>query len=261
MTIDTEHFRTLLLDARVARRRRGRLHARRGRAEPRRRGRASERDQPRRPGDRSPGARDRLVARGERRAACSPTSTRRSRGSTRAPTASAMRCGKSIDADAPRGAAVGDAVPRRQAQGRARLSEPVPRLPGATSDALTPFSVAERSLAAGPLQWLGLIAVAVAAILADQLTKHIVASQLSLGEVAARARAVLDPPRAEHRDRIRALRRGDLARRRAHRRRGRLDARLLRALRRPPPGAAGRARARDRRQRLEPRSTGSGSAT
>jgi signal peptidase II len=63
------------------------------------------------------------------------------------------------------------------------LSEPVPRLPGATSDALTPFSVAERSLAAGPLQWLGLIAVAVAAILADQLTKHLVASQLSFGEV------------------------------------------------------------------------------
>lgn len=62
------------------------------------------------------------------------------------------------------------------------MSEPGPRLPGATSDALTPFSVAERSLAAGPLQWLGLAAVAVAAILADQLTKHIVAGQLSLGE-------------------------------------------------------------------------------
>jgi signal peptidase II len=62
------------------------------------------------------------------------------------------------------------------------LSEPAPRLPGATSDALTPFSVAERSLAAGPMQWLGLAAVAVAAILADQLTKHIVSSQLALGE-------------------------------------------------------------------------------
>lgn len=62
------------------------------------------------------------------------------------------------------------------------MSEPGPRLPGATSDALTPFSVAERSLAAGPLQWLGLATVAVAAILADQLTKHIVAGQLSLGE-------------------------------------------------------------------------------
>jgi signal peptidase II len=62
------------------------------------------------------------------------------------------------------------------------LTEPGPRLPGATSDALTPFSVAERSLAAGPLQWLGLAAVAVAAILADQLTKHIVASRLSFGD-------------------------------------------------------------------------------
>jgi len=62
------------------------------------------------------------------------------------------------------------------------LSEPAPRLPGATSDALTPFSVAERPLGAGPLQWFGLLAVAGAAILADQLTKHIVASQLVLGE-------------------------------------------------------------------------------
>jgi len=62
------------------------------------------------------------------------------------------------------------------------LSEQGPRLPGATSDALTPFSVAERSLAAGPLQWVGLVAVALAAILADQLTKHIVATRLALGE-------------------------------------------------------------------------------
>jgi len=77
---------------------------------------------------------------------------------------------------------MGDPVPGGQAQGRARLSEPAPRLPGATSDALTPFSVAERSLAAGPLQWFGLLAVALAAILADQLTKHIVSTQLVLGE-------------------------------------------------------------------------------
>ncbi len=62
------------------------------------------------------------------------------------------------------------------------MSEPAPRLPGATSDALTPFSVAERSLAAGPLQWFGLVAVAVAAVLADQLTKHIVSTRLVLGE-------------------------------------------------------------------------------
>jgi signal peptidase II len=40
----------------------------------------------------------------------------------------------------------------------------------------------ERSLAAGPFHWLALLAVAVAAILADQITKAIVASQLELGE-------------------------------------------------------------------------------
>ena len=62
------------------------------------------------------------------------------------------------------------------------MSEPAPRLPGATSDALTPFSVAERSVAAGPLQWLGLVAVVAAAILADQVTKHVVASQIALGD-------------------------------------------------------------------------------
>ena len=40
----------------------------------------------------------------------------------------------------------------------------------------------ERSLAAGPFHWLALLAVAVAAVLADQITKAIVASQLELGE-------------------------------------------------------------------------------
>jgi signal peptidase II len=42
--------------------------------------------------------------------------------------------------------------------------------------------VAERSLGARPAQWLGLLAIAVAALGADQLTKHIVASQLSLDD-------------------------------------------------------------------------------
>jgi signal peptidase II len=70
------------------------------------------------------------------------------------------------------------ALHRLQAVGGA-LSE---RLPGATSDALTPFSVAERSLAAGPVQWVFLVAVALAAAFADQLTKHVVASQLALDE-------------------------------------------------------------------------------
>jgi signal peptidase II len=56
---------------------------------------------------------------------------------------------------------------------------------GSTTDGLTPISVAERSLAAGPGQWIGLISVALAAIGADQLTKHVVSSRLELGEETA----------------------------------------------------------------------------
>jgi signal peptidase II len=44
------------------------------------------------------------------------------------------------------------------------------------------ISAAERSLAAGPSQWLGLGAVALAALAADQATKEIVASQLDYGD-------------------------------------------------------------------------------
>ena len=53
---------------------------------------------------------------------------------------------------------------------------------GSSTNGLAPVSVAERSLAAGPWQWAGLVAVAFAAVLADQLTKHIVTSTLSLDE-------------------------------------------------------------------------------
>jgi len=53
---------------------------------------------------------------------------------------------------------------------------------GSSTNALVPISVAERSLAAGASQWLGLGAVAVTAVAADQATKQIVASQLRLGE-------------------------------------------------------------------------------
>jgi signal peptidase II len=42
----------------------------------------------------------------------------------------------------------------------------------------------ERSLSAGPFHWLALVAVACAAILADQITKLIVVNQLELGEAA-----------------------------------------------------------------------------
>ncbi len=51
---------------------------------------------------------------------------------------------------------------------------------GARSDGLAPVSIAQRSLGAGSGQWLGLAAVAAAALLADQLTKQVVASTLAL---------------------------------------------------------------------------------
>jgi signal peptidase II len=53
---------------------------------------------------------------------------------------------------------------------------------GSSTNGLAPISVAERSLGAGPMQWAGLAAVAVAALAADQVTKHIVSSRLALGD-------------------------------------------------------------------------------
>jgi signal peptidase II len=47
---------------------------------------------------------------------------------------------------------------------------------------IEPVSVVERSLAAGRRQWLGLGAVALAAVVADQVTKHVVRSTLGLDE-------------------------------------------------------------------------------
>ena len=49
-------------------------------------------------------------------------------------------------------------------------------------DGLAAVSVAERRLSADATQWLSLGLVAGAAILADQITKHLVASQLAVGE-------------------------------------------------------------------------------
>ncbi len=57
---------------------------------------------------------------------------------------------------------------------------PAPRPGGARTDGIAAISVAERSLAAEPAQWLALALVAAAAVLADQATKHLVASQLPL---------------------------------------------------------------------------------
>jgi signal peptidase II len=56
---------------------------------------------------------------------------------------------------------------------------------GSTPNALEPISVAKRSLAAGPRQWLALGLVAVAAIAADQATKQLVGRQLELGDETA----------------------------------------------------------------------------
>jgi signal peptidase II len=53
---------------------------------------------------------------------------------------------------------------------------------GSTTNALAPVSFAERSLAAGVREWLGLAAVAGAAVAADQLTKHLVTSRLRLDQ-------------------------------------------------------------------------------
>ena len=66
------------------------------------------------------------------------------------------------------------------------MSEPAPRMAdvrvGSSTDALAPVSVAERSLAASLPQWIGLATIAVAALVADQLTKHLVASRLALDD-------------------------------------------------------------------------------
>ena len=67
------------------------------------------------------------------------------------------------------------------------MSDPQRRPPadirvGSSTNGLVPVSVAERSLGAGPWQWGGLAVVAIAAILADQVTKHIVTHTLGLDE-------------------------------------------------------------------------------
>ena len=68
------------------------------------------------------------------------------------------------------------------------MTEPARELPqvdvrvGSTANALRPISAAERSLAPGAAQWLALLAVAVAAIWADQLTKQVVGRTLEVGE-------------------------------------------------------------------------------
>ena len=66
------------------------------------------------------------------------------------------------------------------------MSEPSPKVVdvrvGSSTDGLTPISVRERALGARLPDWLALAAVAVAAVMADQLTKRIVSGTLALGE-------------------------------------------------------------------------------
>jgi signal peptidase II len=52
--------------------------------------------------------------------------------------------------------------------------------PGERTDAFRAISVAERSLSAERRQWIGLAVVALAAVAADQITKHVVASSIAL---------------------------------------------------------------------------------
>jgi len=54
---------------------------------------------------------------------------------------------------------------------------------GSATNGLAPISVAERSVGAGPRQWVGLGAVVAAAVLADQLTKYVVSSELALDQL------------------------------------------------------------------------------
>lgn len=69
------------------------------------------------------------------------------------------------------------------------MSEPAPNETprvemrvGSTANALQPISSAERSLAPGRAQWIALAAVVAAAIVADQLTKHVVGRTLDVGD-------------------------------------------------------------------------------
>ena len=80
-----------------------------------------------------------------------------------------------------------DAV-RRARAGAGPVNEPARRESpldvriGSSTNALRPILAAERPLGAGRRQWVSLLAIAVAAVTADQLTTQVVASALALGE-------------------------------------------------------------------------------
>ena len=56
---------------------------------------------------------------------------------------------------------------------------------GSSTNALQPISGAQRRLGAGRAQWIALTVIAAVAIVADQLTKSIVSSQLPIGNATA----------------------------------------------------------------------------
>ena len=79
------------------------------------------------------------------------------------------------------------------------MTEPPRRPPndvrvGSSTNGLAPVSIAERSLGAGLWQWGGLATVALAAVLADQVTKHVVTRTLGLDQ----AEHVLGPLSIHH---------------------------------------------------------------
>lgn len=78
---------------------------------------------------------------------------------------------------------MGFSLHRLQTKIRRRMSESLRQVDvrvGSATDALTPVSRATRSFAATRGQWVSLAALAVAAIVADQVTKYVVASNLGL---------------------------------------------------------------------------------
>lgn len=86
---------------------------------------------------------------------------------------------------------MGDALHRLQEARGTRLSGPHSRPPsqpevrvGSSTNGFEPVSAAHRRLAATGPQWVGLGAIAAAALAADQLTKELVTRRLALGEEA-----------------------------------------------------------------------------
>ena len=132
------------------------------------------------------------------------------------------------------------------------MSEPAPRAldvrVGSSTDALTPVSVVERRWRRARRSGPSSARSSLAAIAADQLTKLLVSSQLALDESLHVRRAVRDPPRPELRDRLRAVLERDgvvIGADRAARWAGCWSSSPARGA---APGAAGRARAADRRR-------------